>query len=270
MPQELPEVALILIGSTFIILILITLVVVSLLINQKRKFRYSRELGDMKSSFEKEVLRTQLETQLQTLAGVSRELHDNVGTLISMAIIHLQMLQQTEKADGTLVKLNEAGELLKESMGALRDLSHSINPENMDKAGLILVLNKEIEKMKRLKLFAIDFSVKGTEFSIDAHHQIIIFRIMQEAFQNIIKHSRATAIRVQVDYSDGKLAIQINDNGTGFSQSSQYFLDSAENSGIKNMIKRASLIGAKMEIHSTINGGTTLQLVHQAPSLVNT
>jgi signal transduction histidine kinase len=266
MPQELPEVVLILIGSTFIILILIALIVVSLLINQKRKFRYSRDLADMKNSFEKEVLRTQLETQLQTLAGISRELHDNVGTTISMAVIHLQMLQQSSQSDHALNKLKEVDELLRESMGALRDLSHSINPENMDKTGLIAALNREIEKIKRIKLFALDLSVTGTEFSINPHHQIIIFRIIQEAFQNIIKHSRATSVQVELKYEDRKLFIAISDNGVGFSQGSDYFLNSAGNSGIKNMLKRASLIGAKMDIQSSMNAGTRLQLVHEIPA----
>lgn len=262
-PQELPEVVLILAGSTFIILILLSLIVVSLLINQKRRFRNARELAEMKGTYEREVLRTQLETHLQTLAAISRELHDHVGTVVSMAIIHLQMLQAIELPTPATHKLNEVHDLLRESMMALRDLSQSINPDNMDKAGLIFALNKEIEKIKRINIFAIDFAVTGSEFPIDPYHQIIIFRIVQEAFHNIIKHAGATSVQVQMNYSDSTLGIAIKDNGVGFGRSPEVYLDSADNSGIKNMFKRAKLINATIDIQTSPNGGTTLQLVHR-------
>ena len=86
--QGLSEVVLILVGSTLIILLLIGLIVLALFISQKRKFRYRQQLLDIKYQNEQEVLRAQLETQAQTFQTISQELHDNVGTIMSIAIVH--------------------------------------------------------------------------------------------------------------------------------------------------------------------------------------
>src|SRR5690242_20981737 len=90
MPDKFSEVVLILVGSTFIILVLVVLVITVLFINQKRKFRHRLELSDLRNEYDRELLQAQLEIQSQTFETISRELHDNVGTLLSIAMVHLR------------------------------------------------------------------------------------------------------------------------------------------------------------------------------------
>jgi len=78
MQEKLSEVVLILIASTLIILILAILIVVALFINQRRNFKHRQDLSDLKNVYEREVLKTQLETQAHTFEVISQELHDNV------------------------------------------------------------------------------------------------------------------------------------------------------------------------------------------------
>ena len=119
MPQELSEVVLILVGSTFVILLLISLIIVALFISQKRKFRHRHELAVLKNTYEQEVLRTQLETQMQTFETISQELHDNVGTLVSMAMVHLN---STESTAVQRMHWEETNKLLDEAMNILREV----------------------------------------------------------------------------------------------------------------------------------------------------
>src|SRR5215212_5152463 len=99
MQEKLSEVTLILVGSTVIILMLTGLIVLSLFINQKRKFRYRQEKLEMKNNFNQEILRSHLEIQSQAFESISRELHDNVGTLISIAIVHIRSLGALAESD---------------------------------------------------------------------------------------------------------------------------------------------------------------------------
>jgi glucose-6-phosphate-specific signal transduction histidine kinase len=117
MQDKLSEVTLILIGSTLIILILTGLIIISLFISQKRKFRHHQEKLDMKNNFDNELLRSRLEIQSQAFESISRELHDNVGTLISIAMVHVK--SQGERKNGEdISKRDEVTSLLNEAMDA--------------------------------------------------------------------------------------------------------------------------------------------------------
>lgn len=266
MQDELSEVILVLAGSTFIILVLISLVVVSLLIHQKRKFRHRHELNNLTNLYEKEVLRTQLETQSQTFESISRELHDNVGTLISIGLVHLSTLTEEKHLPGKQ-KLEEIQHLLNEAMDILRDIARSINPANISSMGLEKTICNELEKIRKTNRFTIHYHAEGEEFPIEPRKQIILFRITQEALNNIMKHSHGNEIMVNLGFSAPVLSLLIRDNGRGFYYQPDNPTALANKSGIKNMLTRSKLIGADLRIESSIEEGTAVKLQYcDAPS----
>ena len=260
MQEKLSEVVLILIASTLIILILAILIVVALFINQRRNFKHRQDLSDLKNVYEREVLKTQLETQAHTFEVISQELHDNVGTLISMALVHLKsapvFLRDVENKN-----LLEANNTLEEAMGILRDISRSLNPERIQYLGLAESIRLELDRLRRTKQYTTDYRCTGEEFSIEPQRQMICFRIVQEALNNVIKHAHANHIVVNVNFENPKLELFIQDNGNGF----VYLPDQGgfvNQSGISNMRKRAKLINASFSIKSELGKGTVVQLSH--------
>jgi signal transduction histidine kinase len=256
MQEKLSEVVLILIGSTLTTLILATLIILSVFIGQRRKFRHRKELIEMKSNYDKEVLRTQLETQMQTLETISRELHDNVGTLISMAMVHLKSTENTRQT-------TEANQMLDEAMEILRDISRSINPDNIQKRGLSQSIRNELDRIRKSGQYKTNFTSEGVEFAIDPQNQVILFRIIQEALNNILKHARANEIQISLIFKEPKLSITIADNGQGFLFQPEQG-DSISHSGLANMTKRARLIGGSLEIKSKLNAGTIIEIQYPA------
>lgn len=259
MQEKLSEVVLILIGSTLITLILAVLIVIAVYIGQKRKFRHRQELIEMKSTYEQEVLKTQLETQAQTFETISQELHDNVGTLISMAMMQLK----GSSAHATEKVMQEADKLLDEAMAILRDISRSINPDFIHKMGLGQSIRNELDRLRKSKQFTTNYSSEGIEFSIDPQRQIIIFRIVQEALNNVIKHSGGDKVTVSVSFNEPSFAISIRDNGKGFLFKPDQG-DLVNHSGLINMTKRARLIEGNLRIESEIDKGTLVQLEYPA------
>jgi two-component system, NarL family, sensor kinase len=249
MQEKLPEVALILIAATFIILTLTGLVVISLFINQKRKFKYRHELADMKNIYEREALKTQIETQSQIFESISRELHDNVGILISIALVHLQSLPTK---DG---KTKEVINLLNESMDTLRDISRSLNPDMISRIGLCNAITHEMKKIRKTNLFNTTFSVEGEEWPIDPSKQIILFRIVQEALNNAMKHSGGNNLVIKMKFEVNGLSISIKDNGKGFQPEVI-----CQSSGLLNMKKRANLLLARLTIDSSEENGTCVSV----------
>lgn len=250
MSEKLSEIVLILIGSTLIILILAILIIFAVFIGQRRKFRHRKEMIELKSNYDKEVLRTQLETQTQTLETISQELHDNVGNLISMAMVHLK----TPSPQRNNQHVNETYELLDEAMDILRDLSRSINPDSIQRRGFVQSIRNELERLRKSKSFKVTYKSEGAEFPIDPQKQIILFRIVQEAINNTIKHSGADTVSVTLNFNAPSFLLVIRDNGKGFvHQPSQG--DYLNHSGLQNMMKRARMIGGELAINSTPGSG---------------
>ena len=255
MPDKFSEVVLILVGSTLIILVLTALVITALFINQKRKFRYKLELTNLRNEYDRELLKTQLEIQSQTFETISRELHDNVGTLLSIAMVHLRSLPETD-IGMISAKMVEVEGLMNEAMDTLRDISRSLNPETITRTGWQQSFFNELERINRSKLFTINTAVSGIPFAIENNKQIILFRILQEAMNNIVKHAEATEVFVEVKYIDEELNISIRDNGKGMDH--ENLLSSAGGSGIHNMNARALMLPAVLKVDSERGNGTTI------------
>ncbi len=255
MQEKIPEVVLILIGSSLIILILSILIIVAVFISQRRKFRHRKQLIELKANYDKEVLHTQIETYTLTLETISRELHDNVGTLVSMAMVHLKSVPKNNLPANTA----EATQLLDEVMDTLRDISRSISPENIQRRGLAQAIQNELDRLKRTKLFITNFSTDGEELPIDPQTQVILFRIVQESLNNIIKHSHGTRVDVTLNFEAPFLTISIRDDGKGFDYP---LMNSGQmsHSGLQNMKKRAALIGARLSIESEPQLGTLVRI----------
>ena len=254
------EVALILFGSTVIILVLTGLIVLSLFINQKRKYRFRQEKFEMKNNFDRELLRSHLEIQSQAFESISRELHDNVGTLISIAMVHVRSLA-SGIAGSEQQKLTEVDSLLNEAMDTLRDISKSINPENINRLGWQKSFIAELDRIRKTNLFNVHYSEEGDPFTIELQKQIIIFRILQETLNNIVKHSNGRHINIHICFSNGEVIIAIKDDGKGFPQ--QLTDLPAQGAGIKNMRARAAMLPAVLDIDSREDAGTRVTLSYK-------
>jgi signal transduction histidine kinase len=260
MPEQSSEVTIILISATAVVLFLASLIILSVFISQKRKFRHRQQMDNLKNQFEKEILKTQLEIQTETFESVSKELHDNVSNTISLALLNLNLLQPGETAEYNK-KMEEAKQLLLEAKNSVKDFSWHINPANISQTGLGKSLEELAAKFKNIHTLQLSFKQAGKEFHILPAHHIIIYRIVQEALSNAIKHSRCREIELLLDYSTPVLSIQVKDNGSGFETTGYTEVNRHQKtSGIRNMLSRAKMIEAEIKIESSPGNGTVLTL----------
>lgn len=215
----------------------------------KRKNKLLLEQALAKESYEKELSETQIEIREETLRNISWELHDNIGQLMTLAKIQVQMV--AERSDN----LEEASETIGKAIRELRVLSKLINPESIKNLSLEEAVQLEIERFNRLQFLEASLTIDGTPRILDPKDEIIIFRILQEFFSNTIKHSKASTLCVGIDYDDEKLTITADDDGVGFEKTLNF-----AGIGIRNMKNRARLINADLSIESERNRGTMLRL----------
>jgi len=148
---------------------------------------------------------------------------------------------------------------LGECIQDIRNLSKTLITEQIIHFGLAESVEREVHRIKKLKLLKIEFITQKQDIDISPKHGLILFRIIQESINNILKHSKAKNVSIQMEDDCEKLHISISDNGKGFDTSIIQ-----DGSGLKNMELRAKLIHAELSIHSELNKGTqTLITYHK-------
>jgi two-component system, NarL family, sensor kinase len=250
-----------LIGASTLFIILFVLFVFFYLRVKQRQSEMLLKEQKIKSDYEEALLRTQLEIQEQTLKNISLEIHDNVGQVLSLAKLNLNTMD-IEKKEQLQGKIDNTLSQVSKAINDLRDLSKSFNTDNITAIGLVRAVENELEMIKKTDFLKTEFENTGLRRKLEPQKELILFRIVQEALHNIIKHAGAKMIKVSVAYSDKELELQIVDDGHGFDLSP---LNKEEETGfglgLRNMQNRAKLIGADFSISSNTGTGTVVKIV---------
>jgi signal transduction histidine kinase len=197
-----------------------------------------------------------LEIQEQTFQEISREIHDNVGQILSLAKLGLGTLDLDRKEEAK-DSIMEISDILEKALDDLRHLSRTLNADVITKGGLKKSIEMQVGYIQRGGKFNINFIVSGEPVMLKETKEIILFRIIQEAVNNVIRHATATDICLSLCYTKDFLKLKIQDNGKGFILDEQSSGAKSIN-GIYNMQHRAKLIEAEFEIESKPGNGTSI------------
>lgn len=241
---------------TIIVLILAITLILFFSFFQNKKTAYLIEQRETKIRFEEEITKSKGEIQEQALKNISWEIHDNVGQLLSVAKMQINMLQM-ELPEIQQNKIIEVGEIVGKSLQELRGLAKSLNPETIKNKGLIESLTHEIDRFNRLNFINASLKVSGESFNLSSEKEIILFRILQESFNNTLKHSKANILKVRLNFNPSNLEIFVDDDGVGFDMNAS---NNFGGIGLLNMESRTKLIGAKFVMESAENKGTKLYI----------
>ena len=224
------------------------------IIFQRRKNKLLLKQAEQKNQFEKEISNSKIEIQEQTFKNIAWELHDNIGQLLSVTNIQLNMILNKipEEFHNQLL---ETKTVVQETVKEVRNLSKTLNNDVIYKNGLIGSLEVELERFNRLDFLNATLKITGDIRRINPTKEIIIFRILQEFSTNVLKHARASELFVHLNYTNDRLLIEARDNGVGFDTS-----EKKGNSGMETMKSRAQLLHAEFSINSEPKKGTILRL----------
>ena len=250
------EAIVLLVFMTIFILVMITFIITILFFVQKKQRLFENDLIAVKANYDRELFRVQLEIQEQTFQEIAREIHDNVGQVLSLAKLGLGTLDLEQK-DESQESILEISDILEKALEDLRHMSRSMNPEIIKKGGLKKSIEMQVGYIQRGGKFNVNFTVNGDQIYLDETKEIFLFRIVQEAVNNIIRHSKASDICISLCYANEHLIMQIKDNGIGFNLNEQ-ISGKGQINGIYNMQHRANLIGAEFQMESNIGIGTCI------------
>lgn len=246
-----------LIGATALFLLIFTLFILFYYRVQVKKNEFMHKEEQMRFHYQEQLLQTQLEIQEQTLKTISQEIHDNIGQALTLAKLNLSTMPPSEDKKLQQKVLNSK-ELIGKAIGDLRDLSHSLDTDYVQEMGFQRAIEYELERIQKSGLVDTVMEVQGTPYRLGKQKELILFRIIQEAFNNILKHADAKSIKVEINYLPVALELAITDDGKGMDLTQL----PANNAGLgtRNMQSRAQLIGAGFDLTSYPGKGTSINI----------
>ena len=190
---------------------------------------------------------------------VARELHDELGQVITSIKMNLSLLQnsvQKDKYDKEYIvsEINEMQHIIDISKDNIKDLIRYLRPEFLDNLGIIVALNHIIDQTIKNSGVEIEFNHNVENIVLKPEVENTIFRVIQEGITNIIKHSKATKIKINLLLNSNILNVSISDNGVGIKISD---LKKKNSLGIVGIQERLKIIGSKLDLD--VRNGTTLK-----------
>lgn len=201
-----------------------------------------------------ELSRRLVEAHEREQRSIGRELHDQIGQLLTALKITLDLMWQLPPEDAPK-KIAQAQELIDDLFTRVSQLTLELRPQMLDDLGLIPALQWHIIRYLDQTGIEVDFEhtgIDGVRFALEV--ETTAYRVVQEALTNIARHAKAAHVRISIGVSAGKMKIQIEDNGRGFDPEKAF----EQYRGLSGMRERVRLVGGSMDVTSEISMGARI------------
>ena len=231
------------------------------LLYNRRRLRREVEFAHERQQLER--LRTQavLEAEETERRRIGSDLHDGVGQLLTAAKLNLHALgeQLNVQTVGQQTLLQNALDVVDESFREVRGISHNLMPNALIKRGLALAVRDFLDKVTPDGRLKINLEVVGLDRGarLEPTTENVLFRVIQELMQNILKHARATEVTLQIIRHPQELTVLVEDNGVGFNPAT---LGKDAGIGLRNIESRMAFLGGRADFDAVLGRGTTVTL----------
>jgi signal transduction histidine kinase len=201
-----------------------------------------------------------IEAEEKERTRIARELHDGIGQQLSAAKLNISGLQASLNTNNNeeKVMIQNAIDLIDESVKEVRVVSHSMMPNALIKSGLVSAVREFINKISSSGSLRINLEIVGLTDRLEQTVETVLFRVLQELVNNIIKHAQATEVSIQLIRHETELTILIEDNGVGFNVDK--VLDKEGGIGLKNIQSRVAFLNGQVFFDSHVDKGTTVTI----------
>lgn len=243
-----------LILGTSIVIFFILSFIVFVVYYQRKQFKLEIKQNEEKQvielEFQKKLLENSMEVQEIERRRLAKDLHDEVGALLSVLKMGNNQLVKKELEDESIKKLiNNNKELIDESIGLVRSISKDLVPQTLENFGLIPAIDEFFNKIEKNSTIEFKFLHKNiSEKSRFASKvELSVFRIIQELSNNALKHAEASKIDLILNFENHTLFLIFADNGVGFSME-DVLRNPNSGLGIRNIESRLSIINGVIKI----------------------
>jgi signal transduction histidine kinase len=217
--------------------------------------RYQRSL----QSYAADVIRGQEDERTR----LARELHDETVQALIVLDQRLQLIERTARRDppAALIKLTELRAITAGTIEEVRRVIHDLRPIYLEDLGLAPASKMLTQSLAQAAQLEATCTIDGEIRRLAPERELAVYRIVQEALNNVVKHAQAKHVQVHLRF-DETLTVSIRDDGLGFTMPDRVdVLSDQGHFGLIGMRERAELIGARLTIHCSPGEGTTVELI---------
>jgi len=210
------------------------------------------------------MLQANIEAEENIRLKISKDIHDNIGQLLGLAQINMYSLTNELSGSFRISRImRDTIKIIDRVAQDIHHIGHELNDDHIIAAGFIEIVRNYLDSINISKGIKAQLDIEGPPRQLSKEKEINIFRIIQEALHNILKHADATKITIKFIYKIDSLHLIIADNGKGFDMKS---VDLSKGIGIKNLYQRTELLNGHLNIQSMPDIGTTLFFSFSIPS----
>lgn len=222
--------------------------------------RHNSNLNNINSEKNKLLSESRLrhiEENERMMSQISKELHDNIGQSASLIFASLNNIESYSEDPHILRVVANAKVLSNQLLQDAKNISHSLNQNYIKSRSLHTLFQQNLEHLKTFKNIQSEFIIEGEVKNLYPETKLIVYRIAQEAFQNIMKHANATEILISLFYGEKSFRMIIQDNGIGLVKNTFHNNDGI---GLTNMRERALVLNGELMIEAPQNSGCSVTL----------
>jgi signal transduction histidine kinase len=233
-------------------LVLILLTGAYLVQYNRRMFQEVATLSARRS----ELARQLISMQESTFRSISRDLHDDFGQILTAIGTMLQRAGRRlgREADGLREELREVQEVVQTTLEKVRRLSHALHPVILDELDLESALAQYLPGFQKQTGIEVRYEKSGASRELDREAGIHVYRVMQEALNNVAKHAHSSHAAVRLQYLPESVVLEVEDEGVGFGAMQ------GQGMGLVSMRERAGLVNGSLEFQKGSNGGALVRL----------
>jgi two-component system, NarL family, sensor kinase len=228
-----------------------------LLAKQQNEIKQQR-ISELEKDKQLIAVDSMLQGQEEERSRLAKDLHDGLGGLLSGVKFSLSnMKDNLVITPDNMAVFERSLDMIDTSIKELRRVAHNMMPEMLTKFGLDEALKEYCNTINATNLLSVKYQSMGLDTRIEKSSEIIIYRIIQELINNIMKHASATEAMVQLIKEDGRFSIIVEDNGKGFDTA---LLKNNKGAGLTSIRSRVDYLKGRLDIHSETGKGTLVNI----------
>jgi len=196
---------------------------------------------------------------------ISREIHDSVAQSIANVVLRAEIAEKMmtkQDLDSVKDEIHELKAQARSGLEEIRKIIFNLRPMALDELGLLHMMSKFTQDFEEKSKIRTKFTLYGKESRLPSAMEVAVFRLVQEAFTNVLKHAEASFVSLDITYQSQMVKITVQDNGKGFQVDAMNAkISSGSHFGIIGMQERVELLEGRFELESNVDGGTKVDMI---------
>ncbi len=222
---------------------------------RRHQYRTNLQRAEEREELQRQRFGAVIEAEENERMRVAKDLHDGLGQLISTAKLGLTAITPGQDAQARL--LSNSIQVLEQATQEVRSIAHNLMPAALTERGLVVALEDMIQKINEARLLDVKLLASIGEDRLPTNVEIAVYRVVQEALNNMLRHSKADRIFVSLQREGKSLHLSLTDNGVGFDRG---MVTQSKGLGWKNIFSRIALLNGTIDVDSRPGAGTSITI----------